>query len=254
MNKKLAGTLFCYNAVSQDYCIKESIISLSKCCDHIFVVDAGSTDSTQFELFNLGLDNVKIIVRDNKEWQEQKGREKLNYFTNIAIEEAEKAGYEWQINLQADEIIHEKSYDAIRKAIEEDCSSYMCKRINLWKSPYLQLDVPQDRLPCSENIIRLAKTKFRSVGDAESIGVDYADFKYLNDIRIYHMGFVRKRDVMKKKAIHIQEEVFGLDHDKKLDGIDYFDPDRWFTNEDLKLIDEPLPEIIKEWAKERVYK
>ena len=251
---KLAGTLFCYNAVSQDYCVKESIISLSRLCDHVFVVDAGSTDSTQFEIANLDIDNMTFIILSNKDWQKQKGREKLNYFTNIAIEAAEKAGYEWQINLQADEIIHEKSYDAIRKAIEEDCSSYMCRRINLWKSPYLQLNVTQDRLPCSENIIRLTKTKFRSVGDAESIGVDYVDFKYLNDIRIYHMGFVRKRDIMKYKAIHIQEEIFGLEHDKKLDGIDYFEPDRWFTKEDLKPIDEPLPAIIKDWAKKRVYK
>jgi hypothetical protein len=251
---KLAGTLFCYNAVSQDYCIKESIISLSKCCDHIFVVDAGSTDTTQFEIANLDIDNITFIILNNKDWQEQKGKEKLNYFTNVAIEAAEKAGYEWQINLQADEIIHEKSYDAIRKAIEEDNESYMSKRINLWKSPYLQLNVSQDRLPCSENIIRLAKTKYKSVGDAESIGVNSVSFDYLNDIRIYHMGFVRKRDIMKYKVIHIQEEIFGVGHDKKLDGIDYFEPDRWFTKEDLKPIDEPLPAIIKEWAKKRVYK
>jgi hypothetical protein len=68
------------------------------------------------------------------------------------------------------------------------------------------------------------------------------------------MGFVRKRDIMKKKVIHIQEEVFGIEHDKKLDGIDYFEPDRWFKKEDLRLINEPLPLVIKEWAKERVYK
>jgi len=96
MSIKLAGTLFCYNAVSQDYCVKESIISLSRLCDHIFVVDAGSTDSTQFEIANLDIDNMTFIILNNKDWQKQKGREKLNYFTNIAIEAAEKAGYEYQ--------------------------------------------------------------------------------------------------------------------------------------------------------------
>lgn len=251
---KLAGTLFCYNAVSQDYCIKESIISLSKCCDHIFVVDAGSTDSTQFEIANLGIDNMTFIIRDNKEWQEQKGKEKLSYFTNIAIQAAEEAGYEWQINLQADEIIHEKSYNAIRDAIKYDCEAFLCSRINLWESPYLQLNVEYNRLPCRNEITRLAKTIYRSYGDGEDIGVYGSNYNYLNDIRIYHMGFVRKRDIMKKKAIHIQEEVFGLEHDKKLDGIDYFEPSRWFTKKDLKLIDEPLPLVIKKWAKERVYK
>ena len=69
------------------------------------------------------------------------------------------------------------------------------------------------------------------------------------------MGFVRDRKIMKDKAIHIQRDVFKLDYDKKLDGIDYFEPDRWFNpKEDLKPIDEPLPELIKDWAKKRVYK
>ena len=58
---------------------------------------------------------------------------------------------------------------------------------------------------------------------------------------------------MKAKVINMQENVFQIDHDKKLDGADIFIPERWFSGEDLRPIDEPLPEIIKNWAKERVY-
>jgi len=252
---KLAGTLFVYNGVRYDYNFKESIKSLLEFCDHVYVVDAGSEDGTIDEIVSIGQDNLTLILRDKKEWDSQIGKEKLNYFTNIAIDQAQKDGYEWNFNLQADEIVHEKSYSFIKKAIKENDNGFMVSRINLWKSPYLQLSVPQNRKPCSTEIIRLAKTNYRSVDDAESLGVPNVSIKYIHDIRIYHMGFVRDRKIMKDKAIHIQRDVFKLDYDKKLDGIDYFEPDRWFDpKKDLRPIDEPLPILIKDWAKLRVYK
>jgi hypothetical protein len=252
MSKRLAGTLFIYNGESQDYCYLESIRCLQEFCDHVFVVDAGSLDGTVSELNKIKDDNTTIVTLFHSEWLKQYGKKKLNYFTNISIKEAQDADYEYQFNLQADEIVHEKSYDAIRRAIETGQEAFMCSRINLWQSPYMRLDVPQERKPCSTSIIRLAKTNYRSVDDAENLEAP-ANFDFLNDIIIYHMGFVRKRDVMKKKIIHIQEQIFGTDHDKKLDGSDIFIPERWFEKEDLKPIDEPLPKIIQQWAKERYY-
>lgn len=251
---KLAGTIFVHNAIKFDYCLKEAIESLLGFTDRVYAVDAGSDDGTQ-EIIKSFDERVVKIFLSKEEWDAQQGREKLNYFTNIAIKAAQNDGFEWQFNLQADEIVHERSYPFIREAIEGKEMSYFCTRINLWKSPYLMLDVPQERKPCSTEIIRLAKTNYRSVGDAESIGVDSTTFKYVKNIRIYHMGFVRDRKIMKDKVIHIQKEVFQIDYDKKLDGIDYFEPDRWFDpKKDLVFINEPLPQVIKEWASKRVYK
>lgn len=69
------------------------------------------------------------------------------------------------------------------------------------------------------------------------------------------MGFVRKREVMKAKVINMQEGVFEMaNHDIKLDRSDIFQPELWFDDNDLKLIDEPLPLLIQNWAKERLYK
>ena len=69
------------------------------------------------------------------------------------------------------------------------------------------------------------------------------------------MGFVRKREVMRGKIINMQVDVFGMEHyDSKLDESELFNPDLWFDPKtDLKPIDEPLPAIIQNWAKERVY-
>jgi len=252
--KKLAGTLFVYNGKSQDYCYIEAINSLLQLCEHTFVVDAGSNDGTAEEIWDdFGVNQEFTFIRlDGTEWRKEKGKEKLNYFTNIAIRAAQEAGYEYQFNLQSDEIIHEKSYPEIMKAINTGAEGFMTKRINLWKTPFHQLNVPHDKLPCSTEIVRLAKTNYRSYGDAESVAVDNVNFDYLNKIDIWHYGFVRDKKIMKDKVIHMQEQVFGVDHDKKLDGLDYFEPDRWFNpNTELKLIDYPHPHIMKEWIKTR---
>jgi len=256
MSKSLAGVLFVYRGNMFDYCYKEAIQCLIECTDHVFVA-AGGDDETLEDIIKafMPIGKVTIIPISKENWESQSGKEKLSYFTNICIEAAQEAGYEYQLNIQADEVLHEKSYSEIRKAIDAGFEGYMSKRINLWQSPYLQLDVPQERKPCSTLIIRLAKTCYRSVDDAENIGVPAVDTYFENGIRIYHMGFVRKREIMPNKIRHIQQQVFGMEHaDSKLEGMDIFDPTKWFDPlNDLKPIDEPLPKLIKIWAKERHY-
>lgn len=257
MSKKLAGTLFVYNGDKYDYPYYEAIKCLLYCCDYV-IVAAGGDDNTLVGVLGNRLkhdtDKLKVIHIRKEHWDSQHGQEKLSYFTNLCIAEAERLGYEYQFNLQADEIIHEKSFPEIRKAIETGAEGFLVQRINLWQDPYHQLDVPQERKPCSTDIVRLAKTMYRSYSDAESLGVPFADSYFYNGIRIYHMGFVRKREVMKDKIINMQCNVFEMaDYDKKLDQCEVFNPKLWFDGDDLKLIDEPLPILIQEWARERVY-
>lgn len=252
---KLAGTIFIRDGIKYDYCFKESIQCLLEFCDHVFVVDAGSTDGTIEELTVLKAlygDKLTIYCFLTDIWSTIHGKEKLVWFTDKAINLAYEAGYEWNFNLQADEILSEKSYEWVHKAIKEDSQSFLCSRINLWKNPFMELNVPHDRLPCSKIVLRLAKIKYRSYGDAESLCTDSTTDKYVHQIRIYHMGFVRKREVMKSKIINMQEVVFETSHDKKLDGHDIFQPDLWFSDTDLTPITEPLPKIIQKWSLERM--
>lgn len=253
MGKSLAGTLFCYCGNKYDYNYKESIQCLLDFCDHVIVV-AGGDDGTIEEVIELASkneDKINVIIITEEEWLGQVGKEKLNYFTNVAIQYADKLGFEYQFNLQADEILHENSYQAVRDTINTGGEAFMCKRINLWKTPYYELNVPHDRLPCSSEIIRLAKSNYRSYGDAESINAP-ANFDFVNKIQIWHYGFVRDKKIMKDKVINMQENVFGIEHDPKLDGIDIFEPDRWFNPAtDLKIIDNPHPKIMQGWIKTR---
>lgn len=248
--KTLGGTLFCYNAVKHDYCVVEAIQNLKDFCDKVIVVDAGSDDGT-IELIS-SLQDEKCHIHVIREWDQHHGKEKLNYFTNRAIELLDT---DYNFNLQADEIVHEDSFRWIRKAMEEGQEGYMVRRHNLWLDPYHMLNVEQARKPCSTEIVRLAKPQYRSVGDAESIDCPQVYIDYLDRITIFHMGFVRKKDVMVSKVKHMQLEVFEMaDYDRRLDAAPEFQPMDYFRPEDIIPIVKPLPKVIQRWAEERMPK
>src|ERR1700690_44917 len=177
----LGGTMFVRDGIKYDYCFKEAIESLLGICDKVVVLDAGSTDGTFEALREVSLGNEKLwVIRTNgHEWHTIPGKEKLVYFTDMAISHLDT---DWNFYLQADEIIHEKSYEWIRKAINENEEGFLCGRVNLWQSPFLKLTVPQSRMPCSPVVLRLAQTKFRSYGDAESLQTNTCSDKYIDKI------------------------------------------------------------------------
>jgi hypothetical protein len=254
MSKTLGGACFGWNAISQDYSIIESLECLYEMCDEVCVV-YGGTDGT-VELIKNWINSkpekkpIWHLEISEREWNAQHGREKLSYFSNLAISNLDT---DWVYYQQADEITHESSFPIIRQAIESDEEAFVIHRINLWCSPYMRLDVPQERKPVSTEVIRLAKAKYRCIGDAESLGVPSVGG--VIDVNMYHMGFVRDRKKHIGKIIHMQKDVFLMDYDKRVDDCHgVFNPWKFgFTPKDLQPIDEPLPKYIQEWAKDRVY-
>lgn len=244
---RLTGVTFAYNAISQDYCLTESVASLKEFCDEVIILDAGSTDGTDELIKSFQDRTTRVILCSNEEWKEQQGKWKLSHFTNRAIDQVNT---DWLYYQQADEITHEGSYYAIWDAICRDADGYLISRVNLWGSPYKQLSVPLSRMPCSPQVIRLTKSCFRAYDDAESIGCVASD-AFVEQIRMYHMGFVRDRKRHVEKIRHMQAEVFQVGVDPKLEGMEIFQPEKWFTPNDLAPIREPLPALIQQWAKER---
>ena len=244
----LTGVTFAYNAILQDYCLAESVASLKEFCDEVIVLDAGSMDGTSELIKTFQDKQTRVILCDNEEWKSQQGKEKLSYFTNKALKEVNT---EWQYYQQADEITHEASYPFIRNAMTGNANGYLVSRVNLWGSPYFQLNVPLERMPCSPEVIRLTKRGYMAYDDAENLGCMAAG-DYIHNIRMYHMGFVREKKAHRAKIIHMQKEVFQFaDYDQKLNQCETFDPKLWFSDNDLIPIGEPLPALIQQWAKER---
>jgi glycosyltransferase involved in cell wall biosynthesis len=247
----LGGSIFCYRGLANDYCVKEAIESLIACCDRCVLLDIGSDDGTAELMKSYESETVKVILLTKEMWDAQKGETKLSYFANVAIEALDT---DWQICLQADEVISERSFDAIREAINNPhAEAYFVTRLNLWGNSKYYLDVPDDRKPVGQTIIRIAKTKYRSVGDAQSLHSPIVNADYIDKIKIFHMGFIRSRYVHTEKIRYMLCEVFGhAETDKKVEAMNgVFDPFVHFTKEDLKPIPEPLPRFVQAWAESR---
>lgn len=248
----VGGAIFIKDGFKYDYNFMEAISSMSFCDQVVICVVAGD-DGTYEAVKRLErFPQYRVIVIDDTMWNLLKGKERLNYFSNIAIANLET---DWVLYVQADEVLHEDSIPFIRQAITRDnVNGFMCTRYNLWNTPYHYLTCPLDRQPCSTSVIRLARSHFRTYGDAESIAIDgFLSNEFCPKIEIFHMGFVRKRSVMKAKIINMQENIFETPHDSRLDEDKEFNPMRYFSKEDLSPIPKPLPKAVQQWAKERLY-
>lgn len=244
----LGGVIFARNAIQYDYCLKESVDCLKELCDEVIVLDAGSDDGTDELIKSFQDRKTRVILLNPEDWEAQTGREKLAYFQNLALSFLDTDYY---FLLQADEIIHEDSFPSIRCAVDSGKDAFLAKRINLWGSPDTYINVTEDRQPCSQYVVRLARTEYQSVGDGESIGC-VATQDFINGITIFHYGFVRNKDVMKSKVINMQENVFRLGfHDPKLDNSDTFDSTLWFKGGDLSPLDRTHPKYITNWIQNR---
>jgi hypothetical protein len=257
MKLTLGGATFVWRGNDQDYNFKETIDCLLDLCDQVSIA-AGGTDGTWEDVVD-HLSNHPMAHKatlwyiQEDDWNSQHGREKLSYFSNIAID---RLATDYVLYCQCDEVVHEDSEPYIRAAIETGHEAFWCQRLNLWKSPSLMLNVPQERKPCSTEVARLAKRNYRCIDDAESLGVNREDCYVMGDIaniQIFHMGFIRDPVKHLEKIRHVQVEVFQFaDYDEKAKNCDRLEPDRWFNPEvDLAPIPRPLPKYIQQWCRDR---
>lgn len=247
----LCGVILAKDCIKYDYSIKESILSMLGVCDYVIVAYVYSEDGTLDEILSIDADNIKILYLTEEDWNFYQDKHRLSYLTNAAIQEADRMGFTYCLSIQADEILHEDSYKSIREAVQSNYEAFLINRINLWKDCNHQLNVPQDRKPCSTEVIRLAKSCYRTYDDAESF---YAPANYIiDDAFIFHYGFVRKKEVMKDKIINMQCGVFGMaDYDQMLNKCEVFNPNLWFNPEtDLIKIQMEHPKVMQKWILSR---
>lgn len=248
---KLCGIGLAKNCTKYDYNIKESILSMLAVCDYVIISYIPGEDNTLEVLESIDAPNFKILHLTEDDWNFYNDKNRLSYVTNAAIALADQMGFQYVLYIQADECLSDGSYDVIRRAVESNEEAFFIRRINLWKDCNHQLNVEHSRKPCSTEIIRLARAKYRAYDDAESIA---APVRYvLEDTHIFHYGFVRKKEVMKDKIINMQEGIFSMtSHDAKLDTCEVFNPDLWFSPEtDLIPISVPHPKVMTEWISSR---
>lgn len=249
VRNSIGGSVFVRNAIQYDYCIIEAIYSLHKFCDEVVVVDCNSDDGTTELLESLCPKSDKIKLIKNQEWEIGYRHERLEIIANIA---REQLSTEWHFMLQADEVVHESSIPYIHKAIKSKVSDeYRVRRYNLLGHLDYYVAFDSEKKLVGDNIVRLAKTYKKVIGDAETIEFSNSSEEFLENIKIIHYGFVRNGSKLLDKAIDTQTWFIGSpDHilvkQKNEDGI--FDPSIYFNKKHLKKLEFDHPEIMKKWV------
>ncbi len=115
---KVSGFTFIRNAVRYDYPVVESIRSILPIVDEL-IVNVGQCEDGTLELIrSIGEPKIRIV---ESVWDETLRKDGLIYAqqTNIAL--AHCTG-DWAFYLQADEVLHEKDYERIQKALRDHLS------------------------------------------------------------------------------------------------------------------------------------
>lgn len=254
MKPTLGGATFVWNGLSQDYNFLETIACLIDLCDKVSIV-AGGTDGTVDAIMHRftntpGSENVKLTIINEQQWKQEKGREKLSFFMNLALAQLRT---DWIIAVQADEVIFDRSFNPIRRAIEnERARSFVMCRYNAWRDPLSMLNVPQERKPCSTEVIRLARRGYQCYGDGEHLAVDavVALDGRADSIEMYHAGYIRDPVKYAVKARHMLVDIFQMEWDTRIgDKLDYRNFP--FTGDDIVAIPLPLPTYLIAWLQER---
>jgi hypothetical protein len=207
MQKTLGGSIFAHNAIKFDYCLEEAVMSLIHLCDEVVALDAESDDGTYELLKKIQSHNPKLTVIQSK-WEVgetgKPGYDRLAALANIA---RENLLTKWHFMLQADEVIHESSFEFIRYLINNShFDSFVVRRLNIWGGFARYVNPNSPKRPVGDYITRLAKTHVPAVGDAENLErIKNKDDRTTADmINIFHYGFVRDPYKMIDRAMDIQ--------------------------------------------------
>lgn len=114
---KVTGFTFVRNAIKYDYPVTESIRSILPLCDEV-VVSVGNSDDGTLELIqSIGSPKIRIF---HSVWDDslKEGGLILSVETNKALDHI-SPDTTWAIYIQADEVVHEDDYPAIRAAMEQ---------------------------------------------------------------------------------------------------------------------------------------
>jgi glycosyltransferase involved in cell wall biosynthesis len=205
---KISGFTFVRNGEKLGYPFIESLKSLLPLVDELIVNVPKSDDGTLAAVQAIGDPKLQIF---ESEWDDslRQGGEILSLQTNRALE---KCSGDWAIYLQADEVIHENDYDAIRAAMATNLDN---ESIDGLSFRYLHFEgsyflVNPLRYRRQVRIIRNNR-KLLSHGDACGFTrVDKAKLRSTEiDARIFHYGWARPAEQMLDK----NRELEKLYHD-----------------------------------------
>lgn len=198
---KVSGFTIIRNGEKFDYPFTESIRSVLPLCDEMVVAVGNSEDHTREIIEKIGSPKIKII---DTVWDDnlREGGRVLAVETDKA-KAALPANTDWAIYIQADEVLHEKDYPAITKAMQQNLAD---KRVDGLLFDHLNFygsfDYIADSRKWSYKQIRIIRNDHSITSFRDAISF-MKNGKRLNvkkiNAAVYHYGWVRRPDAMQQK-------------------------------------------------------
>ncbi len=258
----LGGNVCIRDGNKLDYCWRECIQSLLPVCDLVVVCDGGSTDDTLEEI-RAWCEREPKLRLCCYDWPNPKGD--IDFWVNWLNTCREHIPCTHQIQLDADEILDEHSYHAVRRYADDgQRHTLRCKRLNFWRD-HRHLIPPG--VCCGHEVVRLAPIDMWLPSDGAHVKGETAVREAVDSpIQIFHYGFLRKREAFFEKAKALQSYFFDgydqrlVDVERKLilegenakgNWMQEIDGIEWKDN--LIPYDGPHPPVAHHWLKERGY-
>lgn len=200
---KVCGFTIVKNAVRFDYPVTEAIESILPLCDRFIVAVGDSDDGTRELIDSIGDRKIEIL---DTVWDPalKEGGRVLAAETNKALD-AIPPEYDWCFYIQADEVVHERFYPAIRAAMQEHLDNpAVAGLVFRYRHFYGTYDYVADSRRWYRYEIRIVRNNrsIRSWNDAQ--GFRWQDGRKLTAAQtgaeMYHYGWVRPPKVMKDKV------------------------------------------------------
>jgi glycosyltransferase involved in cell wall biosynthesis len=250
--KTLAGLITIRNGNALDYSWRESARSLLAVCDELVIGDVMSEDGTWDEVQAWAAREPRItLVRT--EWTDPKGD--VDWWPRVLNRTREHAKSQHILHLDADEVIHEDDHELIRRAADNGTTCFL-HRYNFWRNP--QSLIPEG-VCCGTKVLRMAPANmpipsdypYEPAAEAMKMAVE-------SIIRVYHYGFLRRREAFFRKAREVQR-IWCNSFDPRLESAEKFEG-VWsampgVTGWEDKLV--PFigshPKVIHQWLKDRAF-
>jgi len=247
---KISGFTFTRNAVEFYFPVKESILSILPVCDEFIVVVGNGWDNTLEVVKSIKSGKIKIIKTIWDESLFDKGKIHAQQ-SNIALDNC--AG-DWCFYLQSDEVVHEDDLPIIQEKLKRYKDVLEVEGLLF---DYLHFYGDYDHYQWShrwyKHEIRVVRNGIgaRSYSDAQGFRKDNG--KKLKVVRaeakIFHYGWVRPPDTMKKKMKNFQMHYLGREKVKgKFKDESHFD---LMDIERLPVYKETHPKVMEERIKSK---
>lgn len=250
---KLSGYTMIRNALELDYPVHLAIDSLLAGCDEVVVGVAESTDGTLEWLRDRYAGEPRVVLVPQP-WPNPRGD--VQWWVKWINRTRQHLTGDVQLMLDADEVIEPEVFGVLRAAAPS--AVYTLHRLNYWR------DARHTIKPgwcCSHKVVRFAPAHLHMTSDEIYDGNGFPKEEPeirrratdRMDLKIHHVGFLRKREALFKKVEVCLRAFFGSEQDQRLVRAMAHPEVHWstFVEQPLERYEGGHPAVAVPWLKER---